>query len=482
MSQNIIALCVIGFFMIFPLAIGFIAQRKASGSAEDYFIQSRSMGPVAVFFSVAATWWSAFAFLGSNGYFYTSGPLYWTAIAWNVLFGILYFGVGKKIWYFGKLNGYVTATDFFKHQYGSVGLGNLIAIIMIVGTVPYLQVQLSGGAYLIQVASGDLIPFAVAALLFYLVIIIYVWAGGIRAIAWCDIFYGVLLFFGMIFAGLYVASLVGGPAAMFRTVEEMFPGHTVLQDGAWMKWLTMFIITPIGSFMGPQLWARFYATSSPKTFDMMPFLLALAAIAYVGSCLTGNAGKVIYPDVAELINSNADYILPTVLFNNAPFVLGSVLHGLWRCGGNVNSECTGAGNIDCIHHGSPQTLYQQEHVRKKNHLGWAYRSACILGNGIYHVSVCSRSAGIHRSGNIGIYSTGNGANMRRTLLETFLCSGSCSRSSCRWWHQCRVRTWLDDSSGAICQRRSRIACIPVQHSGICYRVACYETKTAEAYG
>ena len=325
MSQNIIALCVIGFFMIFPLAIGFIAQRKASGSAEDYFIQSRSMGPVAVFFSVAATWWSAFAFLGSNGYFYTTGPLYWTAIAWNVLFGILYFGVGKKIWYFGKLNGYVTATDFFKHQYGSVGLGNLIAIIMIVGTVPYLQVQLSGGAYLIQVASGDLIPFAVAALLFYLVIIIYVWAGGIRAIAWCDIFYGVLLFFGMIFAGLYVASLVGGPAAMFRTVEEMFPGHTVLQDGAWMKWLTMFIITPIGSFMGPQLWARFYATSSPKTFDMMPFLLALAAIAYVGSCLTGNAGKVIYPDVAELINSNADYILPTVLFNNAPFVLGSVL-------------------------------------------------------------------------------------------------------------------------------------------------------------
>ena len=75
MSQNIIALCVIGFFMIFPLAIGFIAQRKASGSAEDYFIQSRSMGPVAVFFSVAATWWSAFAFLGSNGYFYTTGPL-----------------------------------------------------------------------------------------------------------------------------------------------------------------------------------------------------------------------------------------------------------------------------------------------------------------------------------------------------------------------------------------------------------------------
>lgn len=325
MSQNVIALCVIGFFMIFPLVIGFTAKGKASGSAEDYFIQSRGMGGIAVFFSVAATWWSAFAFLGSNGYFYTSGPLYWTAIAWNIFFGIMYFGVGKKIWYMGKLNGYITAADFFKHQYGSNPLGVLIAIIMIVGTVPYLQVQLSGGAYLIEVASGGLITKAVAALLFYVVIIIYVWAGGIRAIAWCDIFYGVLLFFGMVFAGFYVASLVGGPTAMFHQIETQFPGHTSLGEGMQMAWLSMFIITPVGSFMGPQIWARFYSVKSARTFDIMPFLLAFAAIAYVGSMLTGNAGKLLYPDVDMLINQNADYILPTVLFNNAPFVVGSLL-------------------------------------------------------------------------------------------------------------------------------------------------------------
>ncbi len=325
MSQNMIALLVIGFFMIFPLAIGFAAKAKSKATAEDYFIQSRAMGGVAVFFSVAATWWSAFAFLGSNGYFYTTGPLYWTAIAWNIFFGVLYYGVGKKIWYMGKLNNYVTATDFFSHQYGSRKLGNFVAVILIVCTIPYLQIQLSGGAYLIQVASGELIPFAMAAMLFYVVIIIYVWAGGIRAIAWCDIFYGVLLFFGMVFAGFYVASLVGGPAAMFHKVEEMFPGHTILEGDRWMNWLAMFIITPVGSFMGPQLWARFYSAKSARTFDFMPFLLALAAISYIGSMLTGNAGKVLYPDVTELVNSNADYILPTVLFNHAPFVVGSVL-------------------------------------------------------------------------------------------------------------------------------------------------------------
>ncbi len=325
MSQNVIALSVIGFFMIFPLAIGFLARSQSRATAEDYFIQSRAMGGIAVFFSVAATWWSAFAFLGSNGYFYTTGPMYWTAIAWNILFGVMYFGVGKKIWYMGKLNHYITATDFFKHQYGSIGLGNFVAVIMIVCTVPYLQIQLSGGAYLIQVASGELIPYAMAAMLFYLVIIIYVWAGGIRAIAWCDIFYGVLLFFGMVFAGFYVASLVGGPAVMFHKLEQVFPGHTTLTGLRWMNWISMFIITPVGSFMGPQLWARFYAAKSARTFDFMPFLLGVAAIAYIGSMLTGNSGKLLYPEVTELVNGNADYILPTVLFNHAPFFLGSIL-------------------------------------------------------------------------------------------------------------------------------------------------------------
>ncbi|MDO4552034.1 MAG: sodium:solute symporter family protein [Bacillota bacterium] len=324
-GDNTAALLIIAFFMLFPLGIGFVAKGKSVATTEDYFVQGRGMGSIAVFFTVAATWWSAFAFLGSNGYFYTTGPMYWTAIAWNIFFGIMYFGVGKKIWYMGKLNNYITPKDFFMHQYGSESLGNVVAVIMLLFTIPYLQIQLSGGAYLIQVASGNTIPFALAALLFYVVIIIYVWAGGLRAVAWTDIFYGILLFFGMMFAGFYVASLLGGPVEMFHQLEETFPGQTVLAEGRWMNWLAMFIITPVGSFMGPQLWTRIYAVKSGRLFNLMPFLLGFAAIAYVGSMLTGNSGKLLYPDVAELVNGNADYILPTVLFNHAPYVLACFL-------------------------------------------------------------------------------------------------------------------------------------------------------------
>ena len=139
---------------------------------------------------------------------------------------------------------------------------------MLIFTLPYLQIQLTGGAYLIEVASGGIINFKFAALLFYLVIIIYVWSGGLRAVAWTDIFYGVLLFFGMIYGGIYIANLLGGPAEMFEQVRAAKPENLALQDNAWMAWLAMFIITPVGSFMGPQLWTRMYAVKSAKTLQL----------------------------------------------------------------------------------------------------------------------------------------------------------------------------------------------------------------------
>ena len=320
-GQQFAALAIIGLFMIIPLAMGAIAGKKSIPTTEDYFVQGRGMGSVAVFFTVAATWWSAFAFMGSNSYFFLNGPLYWTAIAWNIFFGILYFVVGKKIWYFGKRNNLITPKDFFKLHYGSEALGNIVAVILLLFTLPYLQIQLTGGAYLIETASGGIIPFWLAALIFYLVIIIYVWSGGLRAVAWTDIFYGVLLFFGMIFAGLYIVNIdeVGGITNMFDYIQNTTPEKLVVGDN-WMLWISMFIVTPIGSFMGPQLWTRMYATKSHKLFNLMPFLLGFAAIAYVGSMLVGNAANIVCPDIEQ-----TDKILPTVLYEYAPFVLAAFI-------------------------------------------------------------------------------------------------------------------------------------------------------------
>jgi len=322
--QNVIAIIIIALFMLIPLWMGAVAGKKSIPTTEDFFVQGRAMGSFAVFFTVAATWWSAFAFLGSNAYFYSKGPVYWTAIAWNILFGIMYYFIGKRIWFYGKKNNYITPSDFFEGQYGSKLLAIIVALIMLIFTLPYLQIQLTGGAYLLEVASGGMIPWKIGGIIFYVVIIIYVWAGGLRAVAWTDIFYGILLFFGMIVAGFFVAAKVGGVGALFETLRETAPKSLTLPgpDGkaGSMLWVSMFIITPVGAFMGPQLWTRMYAVKSSKLFNLMPFLLSFAAIAYIGSMLVGNTGIILEPGLKK-----PDTVLPVMLMQYAPLVFTSLI-------------------------------------------------------------------------------------------------------------------------------------------------------------
>jgi solute:Na+ symporter, SSS family len=375
MSQGATAVIIIGLFMLIPLVMGGIAKKKSLPTTEDFFVQGRAMGSLAVFFTVAATWWSSFAFLGSNAYFYTMGPVYWTGIAWNIFFGVLYYLVGKRIWFYGKKNNLITPSDFFQFHFRSKKLNTFITIIMLLFTLPYLQIQLTGGAYLIEVASRGVIPWKIAGLLFYAVIVIYVWAGGLRAVAWTDIFYGVLLFFGMIFAGFYIATKVGGTQMLFEKLMETAPESLTLPgpkgNAGAMLWVSMFIITPIGAFMGPQLWTRMYAVKSSKLFNLMPFLLGFAAIAYIGSMLVGNTGIILEPGVTP-----ADQILPVMLFKYAPFALASLI-----CAGGAAAAMSTANSQ--IH--SMSAVYtvdiHQKYVNKnmtQNGLVWVGRIAILV--------------------------------------------------------------------------------------------------------
>lgn len=315
---------VIAAFMIIPLIVGLVSSRQSKETSEDFFVQGRAMGSVAVFFTVAATWWSAFAFLGSNATFYTSGPVYMTALAWNLFFGFMYYWVGKRVWFLGKRFNYLTPSDLMGDFYNSEPLRILVALATLVFTVPYLQIQLTGGAYLIEVASGGVIPFWVAALLFYFIIIVYVWVGGIRAIAWTDIIYGALLFFGMMFAGYYISGHVGGPLAMFDQLRETSSSHLTMPgpDGnmGYGMWISLFTVVSIGAFMGPQIWLRMYSVKSGRLFNLMPFLLGIAAFAYFGSVLTGYTGVLLEPGL-----ENADRVLPVMLMDYAPFLLASTI-------------------------------------------------------------------------------------------------------------------------------------------------------------
>lgn len=320
MPPSTSALMIIFIFTFVPLVLAEIARNKALPTLENFFLQDREMSLPLVIFTVYATWVSSFAFLGSASSFYFNGPVYLTAFAWNALFGILFMVLGKRLWFHGRKNEYITPTDFFNDIYGSPTLNLLITLIMLVFTIPYLQIQLSGGAYLIEIATNGLIPWKVSGLLFYLIIIIYLWAGGLRAVALADVFYGVLIFISMLTIGFFALYMAGGTELVFQTILEKGTHHVTLIDsqgkGQVPSWLTMFFVIPVGAIMGPQMWLRAYAVGQPSTFRIMPFLLTFAAIMYLGSIFSGSAGILLTPDIQK-----AETVIPAILvqYASGPF-------------------------------------------------------------------------------------------------------------------------------------------------------------------
>ncbi len=324
MTATTPVLMIVFAFAFIPLIFAEIARNKSVPTIEDFFVQSRKMPAFMLFFTVYATWMSAFAFLGASGYFYEMGPVYMTAFGWDALFGLLFMLIGKRIWYYGNTNHYITPTDFFNDIFAYKPLNIIVTVVMILFTIPYLQIQLSGGAYIIEIASNGLIPWRISGLIFYLIIIIYLWAGGLRAVALTDIFYGTCLFVSMLFIGFFLIQKAGGMEYVFRTIAEADVRNVTLPgpkgNAGPLLWIAMFITVPIGALMGPPMWIRFFAAEKKKSFDLIPLLICLTAIQCMGTLFAGSAGIVMAPGLKQ-----TDSIIPVMLWQHGDMILSALL-------------------------------------------------------------------------------------------------------------------------------------------------------------
>ena len=343
MVRSTPVLLIVFVFTFIPLIFAEFARNKSVPTVEDFFLQSRKMPAVMLFFTVYATWMSAFAFLGASAYFYEMGPVYMTAIGWDVLFGLLFMIIGKRIWYYGKNNNYITPTDFFNDIFRFKPLNILVTVVMIVFTIPYLQIQLSGGAYIIEIASNGMIPWRISGLIFYLIIIIYLWAGGIRAVALTDIFYSICLFVSMLAIGFYLIDKAGGVEFVFQKITEMDIRNVTLPgpkgNAGELLWISMFITVPIGALMGPPMWIRCYSAEKSKAFDLIPLFICLAAIQCLGTLFAGSAGILLAPGLEQ-----TDSIIPVMLWKFGD----EILSALFFCGVAAAALSTANSQIHAV--------------------------------------------------------------------------------------------------------------------------------------
>ena len=154
MEPWVVSTSLIFIYLVATIVIGIVANRKGTSSMEDFFLYGRQAGFIVLYLTVVATFHSAFAFLGSGGFFFTHGIGFWMAGTWTVLVGAITYTLGTRIWALGKKFGYITPADLIADFYESEAVRIIVALVSVIFTLIYIQVQAQGLGYILSVATG----------------------------------------------------------------------------------------------------------------------------------------------------------------------------------------------------------------------------------------------------------------------------------------------------------------------------------------
>ena len=91
------------------------------------------------------------------------------------------------IWEAGQKHRLQTQADFFQARYGSKYLAAFVALVGAVSLLPYSQLQLTGLGLIVEVASFGAIHRMSAMIVAFALVAAFVFASGVRGVAWVSI-------------------------------------------------------------------------------------------------------------------------------------------------------------------------------------------------------------------------------------------------------------------------------------------------------
>lgn len=330
--MNTVALSFI-FFLLCFLSIGIYASTRKKATTDDYLVASRSVNPWLMALSAVSTNNSGFMFVGLIGSTYSEGfSSMWLMAGW--VFGDYLgwlSGVPKRLRARSEELGVLTIPSFLggvssKGRWVTM-VGGLITLIFL-GI--YAAAQLTAGSKALHVLFGW--EQSVGAIIGALIVMIYCFAGGIRASIWTDAVQSVVMIVAM--SLLFVVAVIkcGGIGAMLATLKAIDPNLVAVFPKNLPWGLGLFLLGWIAAGLGvvgqPHIMVRAMTLDDPanavlarRIYIIWYVLFALAAVG------VGLASRALLPGGVDF---DAELAMPVLAQQLLPSVLvGFILAGLF---------------------------------------------------------------------------------------------------------------------------------------------------------
>lgn len=303
-TNNIIVLCAFAVYMLFMIVIGF-AYSKSTKNNEDYFLGGRNLGGWTAALSAQASDMSGWLLMGLPGSVYLAGTgEIWIAI--GLLIGTIlnWYIVSARLRKYTIVAGNsLTIPSFFENRYrDSKGVIKIVsAIIIAVFFTVYTASAFSSGAKLFATLfaeeSNYNSVYIIGLLIAALVILVYTFMGGFKAVCTTDFIQGMLMLIAILsvpiisyailtydngFANALVANGVSSPENYLNFFKN--------DDGTSVSAVSIIsnLSWGLGYFGMPHILIRFMAVkSNAEIKKSRKIAIVWVVISLAASCLIG---------------------------------------------------------------------------------------------------------------------------------------------------------------------------------------------------
>ena len=283
-------LVIISVYLMLLLFLGLFASRLLQSTKKDYLLASHSIGPFLLLMSLFGTTMTAFALVGSSGEAFKEGVGVYGMLASSsgIIHSLCFFLIGIKLWRLGQQYGYTTQIQYFRDRLDADWIGLLLFPILVGLIVPYLLIGVMASGITIQSltagafpdwemfvtesrATNGGVPPWLGSLVICLVVLAYVFFGGMRGTAWANAMQTMVFMVLGIVAFVVIATKLGKQDSLLenlRTIGEAIPHDKATREHISQSKFFTYMLIPLSVGMFPHLFQHWLTAKSAKSFKL----------------------------------------------------------------------------------------------------------------------------------------------------------------------------------------------------------------------
>ena len=330
----VIQIILLVVFFGIMISVGFYC-RKNSTDVNGFVLGGRNVGPWLTAFAYGTSYFSAVVFVGYAG---QRGWKYGIAATWagigNAVLGSLlaWKVLGRRTRVMTQHLDSATMPQFFEKRYSSGGLKLLSSAVIFIFLIPYTASLYNGLSRLFAMAFP--IDYAWCVIVMAVLTAIYVFAGGYMATAINDFIQGVVMIGGIIAVIVSVINRQGGFGVAVNKLSGISDATAGIEAGELSSFfgpdpinlLGVVILPSLGTWGLPQMVQKFYAIKKEGAIKKGTVISTIFALIVAGGCyFLGGFGRLFTPDYAANGSIIYDSIIPNMLSNLSPILIGVVI-------------------------------------------------------------------------------------------------------------------------------------------------------------